>query len=224
MKAGSAALVSNGRSYKSPLRERQSEQTRAAILEAITAELAEGGLHELNIPAIARRAGVAVRTVYRYFPTRDALLDAVDRWWDDTIAPGEPPASADEMPAIVERAFKEFDANETAMLAQWATALGRDVRARGRRRRISAYGDVLSEVTSNLPRAEARAAHAVISYLLSSLTWKTMREEFNMTGAESGNAVAWAIRTLIEDLKIRNETAKQTHPSALGTSDSQTRR
>jgi len=191
---------------------RQSEQTRVAILEALTAELAEGGLHELNIPAIARRAGVAVRTVYRYFPTRDALLDAVDRWMDETIVPGAPPSSADEMPGMVERAFKEFDANETAMLAQFATALGRDVRARGRRRRISAYESALAEVTSNLSRSDARAAHAVISHLLSSLTWKTLREEFGMKGSESGKAVAWTLRTLIEDLSQRNETAKQTNP------------
>jgi len=210
MKATTVAPT-NGRSYNSPLRERQSEKTRVSILEALTAELAEGGLHVLNIPAIARRAGVSVRTVYRYFPTRDALLDAVDRWMDDTIVPGPPLTMAAEMPATAERAFKEFDANETAMLAQWATALGRDVRARGRRRRISAYGYALAEATSNLNRSDARAAHAVISYLLSSLTWKTMREEFGMKGSESGKAVAWALRTLIEDLRQRNESASPTN-------------
>jgi len=209
MKVQTSAQPANGRSYNSPLRERQAGQTREAILEALTAELAEGGLHELNIPAIARRAGVSVRTVYRYFPTRDALLDAVDRWMDETIVPGAPPASVDEMPRMAEKAFAEFDANETTMLAQWATTLGRDVRARRRRRRISAYGDVLAEITSNLSRAEARAAHAVISYLLSSLTWKTMREEFNMNGAESGRAVAWALRLLIDDLEQRNDAAKE---------------
>ena len=213
MKAGATTHTPNGRSYKSPLRVRQSEQTRASILEALTAELAEGGLHELNIPAIARRAGVAVRTVYRYFPTRDALLDAVDRWMDDTIVPGPPPASADEMPAMAERAFKEFDANETAMRAQWASALGRDVRARGRRRRISAYGSALAAATSNLSRSDARAAHAVISHLLSSLTWKTMREEFGMKGSESGKAVSWALRTLIDDVKHRNESSRKEAPN-----------
>jgi AcrR family transcriptional regulator len=203
------AQKQNGRSYRSPLRERQSEQTRGAILDALTAELAEGGLHDLNIPAIARRAGVSVRTVYRYFPTRDALLDAVDQWMAASVTPGLPAASADELPAMVELAFKEFDARETAMLAQWASAVGRDVRARGRRRRISAYRDALARETSNLSRSEARAAHAIISYLLSSLTWKTLREEFGMKGSESGKAAAWAVQTLVSDLKKRNESAKQ---------------
>ncbi len=206
---GAATAAPNGRSYNSPLRDRQSGQTRESILEALTTELAEGGLHELNIPAIARRAGVAVRTVYRYFPTRDALLDGVEQRMDDTVAPGAPPRSPDDLPVMVENTFSEFDVNERLILAQWATALGRDVRARGRRRRISAYGDVLAGITSDLSREEARAAHAVISYLISSWTWKTMREEFHMNGAESGRAVAWALRNLIADLKLRNESAKQ---------------
>jgi hypothetical protein len=126
-----------------------------------------------------------------------------------SMTPGLPAASADELPAMVELAFKEFDARETAMLAQWASAVGRDVRARGRRRRISAYRDALARETSNLSRSEARAAHAIISYLLSSLTWKTLREEFGMKGSESGKAAAWAVQTLVSDLKKRNESAKQ---------------
>jgi hypothetical protein len=35
-----------------------------------------------------------------------------------------------------------------------------------------------------------------------------------MSGAQSGKAAAWALRVLIDDLKRRNETAKQTNPSA----------
>ncbi len=210
MKSPAVPSPSAVRSYSSPLRERQSEQTREFILDALTSELAEGGLHELNIPAIARRAGVSVRTVYRYFPDRDALLDAAEERLDVTIGAPEVPRTADELPPNVEAAFREFDAHEDTLYAQWATALGRDVRARGRRRRLQAYKDALVDITSNLSRSEARAAHAVVSYLLSSLTWKTMREEFKMTGAESGKAVASALRVLIEDLRQRNEFAKQT--------------
>jgi AcrR family transcriptional regulator len=195
------------RHYTSPLRERQTEQTRETILQALTDELADGGLQELNIPGLARRAGVSVRTVYRYFPDKEALLDAAEQWMDDRIAPGASPVSADDMATSAEQIFAAFDANESVMLAQWATAVGRVLRAKGRKRRLGAYEAALREVTSDLSRADARAALAILSYLRSSWTWKTLRDEFGMSGAESGKAVAWALRTLIADLRKRNEAA-----------------
>jgi AcrR family transcriptional regulator len=219
MKSATAA-GHNGRSYHSPLRERQSEQTRVAILEAIAQELAATGLQELHVPAIARRAGVSVRTIYRYFPTRDALLDAAEEWIDRSIGTADFSRPIDEFPAMLEEVFKQFDANETMMLAHWATSLGRDVRERGRKRRQQAYRQALNEVTSHLSRSDARAAHAVVSYLLSSRTWKAMREEFGMAGAESGKAAAWALRTLIADLRHRNEFAARTRNES-ATIDSQ---
>jgi len=107
------------RRYTSPLRERQTEQTREMILQALTDELAAGGLQELNIPGLARRAGVSVRTVHRYFPDKEALLHAAEQWLDDRIAPSASPVSADDMAANAEQIFAAFDANESAMLAQW---------------------------------------------------------------------------------------------------------
>jgi AcrR family transcriptional regulator len=209
MKLTSVSASAESRTYNSPLRERQSELTRESILEALTAELAEGGLHELNIPSIARRAGVSIRTVYRYFPTRESLLDAAERWMDTRIGVPQPPRTADDLPTLVEKTFADFDANETAILAQWATALGRDMRARGRRRRVEAYREALANVTLHLSARDARAAHAVISYLISSGTWKTLREEHGMSGAESGKAVAWALRVLIDDVRTRNQKASR---------------
>lgn len=200
------------RHYSSPLRERQTELTREMILQALTDQLAAGGLRELNIPGLARRAGVSVRTVYRYFPDKEALLDAAEQWLDDRIAPGAIPVSADDMATSAEQIFAAFDANESIMLAQWATAVGRVLRAKGRKRRLEAYETALREVTSHLSRTEARAALAILSYLRSSWTWKTLRDEFGMSGAESGKAVAWALRTLIADLRKRNEAAVTNDP------------
>jgi AcrR family transcriptional regulator len=45
------------------------------ILDAILYEAAEKGPAALNIKAVAGRAGVAVGSLYQYFPNRDGLLD-----------------------------------------------------------------------------------------------------------------------------------------------------
>jgi len=197
----------DARPYVSLLRERQMEQTRELIFQALTEQLAEEGIKDFNIPRLSRRAGVSVRTIYRYFPSKDALLDALDVWMDDHVVQIPPPRTTGELARYPEQLFAAFDENASLMLAQFATPPGREIRARGRRRRLRGYAQLLAEVTANLDAAEATGARAVISYLVSAAAWKSMREEFGLAGEESGAAVAWAIRTLIADLKRRNGQA-----------------
>ena len=51
-------------------------RNRARVLEAARICFAEGGL-DAQVDDVARRAGVGVGTVYRHFPTKDALLRAL---------------------------------------------------------------------------------------------------------------------------------------------------
>jgi AcrR family transcriptional regulator len=55
---------------------RAREAAAGAILEAAEHVAAERGLENTSIAAIAERAGVAVGTLYNYFPDREALLAA----------------------------------------------------------------------------------------------------------------------------------------------------
>jgi len=195
------------RAYNSPLRYRQVEQTRRLILEALAEQLADAGLSDFSIPRLAQRAGVSLRTVYRYFPTRDALLDAFDEFIDDTVH-FTPPRDADELAAAPDWLFPMFDDHELVMLAQHETPPGRAVRARGRRRRAEGYRLALADVTSHLSPKEKLAALAVVGRLLSSATWKEFRSELGMDGVSAGKAVSWALRTLIADLRKRNNAAQ----------------
>lgn len=45
-----------------------------AVVEAILAEAAERGPQGLNVAGVAARAGIAVGSLYRYFPSRDGML------------------------------------------------------------------------------------------------------------------------------------------------------
>lgn len=55
-------------------REQARQRTRAAILSAAREEVARNGGGGLSMRAIARTVGVVSSAVYRYFPTREALL------------------------------------------------------------------------------------------------------------------------------------------------------
>lgn len=53
------------------------ETVRGAILDAAEELIARHGLHDAALVQIARRAGVAVGTLYNYFTDRDALIRAL---------------------------------------------------------------------------------------------------------------------------------------------------
>src|SRR5579862_4183974 len=53
-------------------------RNRERVLEAAKAIFSAGG-PEASLEAVARRAGVGIGTLYRHFPTREALFEAVYR-------------------------------------------------------------------------------------------------------------------------------------------------
>src|ERR1700742_4682181 len=56
-------------------------RNRARVLDAARAAFAEGGI-EVGVEEIARRAGVGKGTLYRRFPTKEALVRAI---FDDIL-------------------------------------------------------------------------------------------------------------------------------------------
>jgi len=59
---------------RSQMRRTVRETVRMAILDAAEELIARHGLHDAALVQIARRAGVAVGTLYNYFTDRDALI------------------------------------------------------------------------------------------------------------------------------------------------------
>src|ERR1700687_6174286 len=53
-------------------------RNRERVLEAAQAVFSAGG-PDASLEAVARRAGVGIGTLYRHFPTREALFEAVYR-------------------------------------------------------------------------------------------------------------------------------------------------
>ncbi|KAF2992498.1 TetR/AcrR family transcriptional regulator [Methylocystis sp. MJC1] len=81
-----AGAQQGGDAGKTQLRQRargpsveKTAQTRSAIVSAALAEFLERGFARATMDAVARRAGVAKGTPYRYFPTKEALFEGVVR-------------------------------------------------------------------------------------------------------------------------------------------------
>lgn len=59
------------------------EDKRQAILDAALALFAEQGFHGTAIPEVARKAGVAAGTIYRYFDSKEAMVNVLYCEWRD---------------------------------------------------------------------------------------------------------------------------------------------
>src|ERR1022692_2256901 len=55
----------------------RSEDKKECILSAALDLFAEKGFHGTAVPEIAERAGVAAGTIYRYFTSKEAMVNAV---------------------------------------------------------------------------------------------------------------------------------------------------
>jgi len=98
-------------------------RNRAKVLDAARAAFAEHGA-EAQIEDVARRAGVGVGTVYRHFPTKQALAEAlIEERFDRTIAFVRELIDAEPDPwRAIERCFEYCAATQERDRA-WAAVL-----------------------------------------------------------------------------------------------------
>ena len=128
------------------------------LLSAAVAAFTEHGADDVSLEEIARRAGVGIGTLYRHFPTRQALLESVYRDQVEGVrrravellesdAPGE--ALADWL-----RALATFSATKRNLTSALLATMGKDSNCcRPARRRSAAR----RTSCSNGPRRPVRS-------------------------------------------------------------------
>jgi AcrR family transcriptional regulator len=197
------------------IRDRQRAVTRDAIRDAAIEVASETGFAAMTMEKVAERAGVSPSTVYRYFANRDDLLNAIITWtYGQTRI--LPLSSAEDIAAFQEQFMADLDGMRGLFRAIVVSRVGQQTTWTGRQQRLDMWRQLLGEVTGHLDPEEARLGKAVIVYLTGGLPWLTMADESGLDGAQAGRAAGWAIRTLIADLRARNEKAagKSTAPQA----------
>jgi AcrR family transcriptional regulator len=191
-------------STKPTLRERRRQETDACLLDATLDLIAENGVDNLTMADVAERAGVSVRTLYRHFPDRPDLLAAALARHDRSV-PFESPTHPDQIGALYGAVFARFDETPEIVRAVVMARLSGSVRWECRSSRVMDIEHALSTACNHLPREEAENATAVIIYLANALAWLNLRDESGLDGKRSGAAIAWAIDTLVSDLRERNQ-------------------
>lgn len=195
----------SGRSYDSPLRERQTQQTRDAILDALTEALNDRAVDEVTTKELAASAGVSERTVYRHFPDRTALLEGLtERFMRSSELPPAVPEHVGEVADLVVELFRVLEEHHTA--AQAEALLNADPRqySQATRRHTAQFRMLFEAGFPDLEAGRQQSIAAVVRVLATSQSWLRMRAEFGVGGEESGPVVAWAIRALIDEVERGN--------------------
>jgi AcrR family transcriptional regulator len=191
------------------LREQHAVATRERILGAVAELLERGDAEEVTVPAVAEVSGVSLRTIYRYYATREELLEAAGRWIGNELLKHPYPRSLDEVADLYETGARDFDARPGLVRALAFSQLGRHVRGYRRRERLEAIGRSLRGELTELSEPELQRAEAVLGYLHNMLAYTTLREENCLSGEDIGEAVGWAIRTLVADLRKQNRNVRR---------------
>jgi AcrR family transcriptional regulator len=100
------------------------------LLAAAAAAFAQHGADDVSLEEIARRAGVGIGTLYRHFPTRQALLEAVYKEQVDGLDALAAKLLTAESPGAAlgdwMRAFNAFGRTKRTLSSALAATIGKD--------------------------------------------------------------------------------------------------
>ncbi len=136
-----------------PARRADAELNRSRILEAARACLAESG--EASMQAIAKRAGIGQGTLYRHFPTREALVLEVHRHDVADLVDAAPTLVAEHPPRQALRLWLDRLASygqiKRGLAGAFHTATHKQLAGEG-------YGPVINAITTLLDACKEAGA------------------------------------------------------------------
>lgn len=197
--------VMGRRTYESPLRERQAQQTRGDILDALVALLADRAVDEVTTKEVASVAGVSERTVYRHFPDRTALVEGLtERFMNSGERVPRTPDRFEDLPSVAVDLMSVLEAHHVE--AQAEALLNADPRRFTSRTSVhtAQFRELIASGLPQLDTAQQQSLAAVLRVLFSAQTWLRMRAEFGIDGDDSGPIIAWAIEALANEVERGN--------------------
>jgi AcrR family transcriptional regulator len=174
------------------LRERQRTATRDQIIDAVHALLQDEHPATISMPQVAARAGTSLRTVYRYFPTKEALVDAAAESFRLPADVVGGTIGVDNLSDYLAQSWAGFTAQIGAVRSQHVTPAGRSLRdARLPRSRATVRAS-LGELGD-----DDRLVDLVIA-LISSSMYLELVDHLGHDDQDAARLAAWTVRAVVE--------------------------
>ncbi len=179
------------------IRTAQKEVTRQRILDAVLDLVAGGRLAEVTVPDVARASGASVATIYRYFPTKDALFEAAAAEPARRAAGDLPAGELAGGPAYLRVMWRAFAENMALLRHQLASDAGREMRAVRYESSRKWFADACSaRGIDPASRAGERVVRLAL-LLTSSLAFVDLHDRQGVDADAAVDDVSWAIDALV---------------------------
>jgi AcrR family transcriptional regulator len=181
---------------------RKADFTQSLILEAGVQLLLEDPKTDLSVRAVARRAEMSERTVFRYFASREELVDSVA---SEVFARLEEPPYPTTIPELLEypRAmFERFEATAGLTRAALHSEIYHRIRAQDAAKRAAAIRQLIDQAPAWASERERRLAAANIHYHVVASSWRYYRDYFSFSLDETIDAACSCIEQILLGLGV----------------------
>jgi AcrR family transcriptional regulator len=185
---------------------RQAVETRHRILEAaasIVREFSRWDWRELTFRAVAERAGVSERTVYRYFGSEQELRDGVMGHLEEAAGVRYEGIELDDVPEVATRVLRSlasFSVQGTGTGAGAGDGADPTFVAEDEHRRAAVAAAVARSAPEWTGRQRTMAA-GLLDVLWSVPSFARLSEVWHLDTEEAAEALGWLIRLLNDAIR-----------------------
>lgn len=184
------------RRYDNTLRRQRADQTREGIVAAGADLVRDSSIrdwHGVTIRAVADRAGVNERTVYRHFANERALRDAVMHQLEEAVGVDLTQLRLEDVADATARIFRHVAAYQREPRPPLDSTL-----AEANRRQHEALLAAVEAHAGRWPEADRTLAAAMLDLLWAVGSYERLVRDWNLDDEEAIRGMTWVIR-LVED-------------------------
>jgi AcrR family transcriptional regulator len=182
------------------LTDRQSELTRRLILDAALEALEAEPTSSLTMRLVAKRAAISERTVFRYFATREDLLDAVVDAFQTRLELPATPRTLEDLLGYPSALYRRFEVNANANKASLQSEIAQ--RLRQDKSRLIAVRKIVDRIAPQSADRMRKIAAANIRFYLAASSWFYFRFVFGFSLEDSIACAETAMRQSLAGLGL----------------------
>ncbi len=197
----SDSSIGTRRTYDNRARQEKAAQTRERIIAAgsqLVHEYDSWSWRDLTFRAVAERAGVGERTVYRHFPTERHLHDAV-------MARLESEAGVSyvdvDLTNLAETTARVFAALQRFSVREWVPTPNDSAFVSSDQRRREALLRAVSAASPQRPEREQRTMAGLLDLLWTPASYERLVGVWGLEGDDATRAIEWLMAKVVEAIE-----------------------